>query len=60
VVIARSRKSEQFQCPKLSLPNRRGEVALVRDDEVIDVVVWQNAPKGTPLSAQPRPLRFSP
>ena len=50
VVIARSAQGEELPCPKLSLPNRRGEVALVRNGEVIDVVVWKNAPRGTPLT----------
>ena len=59
VEIARSRRDGRLPCPKLSLPNRRGEVALVRDAEIIDVVVWKNAPKGTPLSARPLPLRSS-
>jgi len=46
LVIARKGAPDRLPCPRLSLPNKRGEVALVRCGEVIDVVVWEKAPRG--------------
>ena len=60
VLVARTAAGGRFPCPRLSLPNKRGEVALVRDGEVLDVVVWESAPKGEALSGSPPPRRSSP
>ncbi|MFH1531738.1 MAG: lamin tail domain-containing protein [Pseudomonadota bacterium] len=60
VLIARAATPDRLPCSRLSLPNKRGEVALVRFGEVIDVVVWEKAPQGESLSASPRLRRSSP
>ncbi len=59
LLVARSGAPDRFPCPRLSLPNKRGEIALVRYGEVLDVVVWEKAPKGTSLNASQRPRRSS-
>ncbi len=59
LLIARTDLGGRFPCAGLSLPNKGGEVALVRCGEVLDVVVWERAPKGARISGSQRPLRSS-
>ena len=60
VLIARKGSPNHLPCPRLSLAELRGEVALVRCGEVLDVLVWEKAPKGARLSATPLRQRSSP
>jgi hypothetical protein len=46
VLVARTDQGGRYPCPGLSLPNKRGELSLVRCGEVLDVMVWEKAPKG--------------
>ncbi len=60
LLVARTDRGGRRPCSGLSLPNRRGELALVRCGEVLDVMVWERAPKGAPISASRPPRRSSP
>lgn len=60
LLLARAGTPNHRACPGLSLPNRRGEVALVRCGEVLDVMVWEKAPRGEAISASRPPRRSSP
>ncbi len=46
LLLARKATPRHRACPGLSLPNKRGEIAMVRCGEVLDVMVWEKAPKG--------------
>jgi len=53
LTVARTADLGHVSCPRLTLSNRRGEVALVRDGEVLDAAAWENAPKGEVLTVRP-------
>jgi hypothetical protein len=58
VLIARDGASDRLPCAGLSLRNSGGEVALVRRGEVIDVMVWEKAPKGEAFRSAERSGRW--